>query len=203
MIPITRHQARRLRAVFRRHALGITHKGVVPPLVFRADPDHGLRVRHHQPALAVEYLLPGTYRPEEAIALPLDALADVEGKDETPVVLEAAAPGRTVVRWDDRGIPQSREYPVPDLAGLPPFPAPPTAIEACPAELLDALAEAAQTTDEGSTRYALDCLQLKGATGEVIATDGRQILIQGGFHCRLLGGLKPSPLGEGFSVPRR
>src|SRR5262245_14978578 len=24
-----------------------------------------------------------------------------------------------------------------------------------------------------------------------------------GHHCRLLGGLKPSPLGDGFSVPRR
>ena len=43
MITITRRQARRLRAVFRRHPLGITHKGPVPTLVFRADPDDGLR----------------------------------------------------------------------------------------------------------------------------------------------------------------
>ena len=46
MVVITRKQARRLRADFRRHPLGITHKGQVPPLVLRADPDHGLRVRH-------------------------------------------------------------------------------------------------------------------------------------------------------------
>src|SRR5207248_10827967 len=135
--------------VFRRHPLGIAHKGLVPPLVFRADPDTGLRVRHHQAHLAVECLVPGTYRPEEAIALPLDALADVEGKDESPVVLEAAAPCRTVARWDDRGIPQTREYAVPEVAGLPPFPGPPASFETCPAGLLDALAEAAAPTDEG------------------------------------------------------
>src|SRR3954471_7621972 len=145
MITSPRRQPRRLRAVFRRHPLGITHKGVVPPLVFRADPDHGLRVQHHQGALAVEHVLPVADRPEGAIALPLDALADFEGKDDSPVALEAAAPGRTVVRWDDRGIPQSREYTAPDIAGLPPFPAPAAATETCPADLLDALAEAAAT----------------------------------------------------------
>jgi hypothetical protein len=203
MITITRRQARRLRAVFRRHALGIAHKGVVPPIVFRADPA-GLHVRHHQAAQAVECLLPGNDRPEDAIALPLDALADFEGKDDTPIVLEAAAPGRTVVRWDDRGIPQSREYPVPDLSGLPPFPATPTATEACPADLLDALAEAAATTDEGSTRYALDCLQLKGDTGEVVATDGRQILIQGGYGLPWDGDLlvRRTPLFSARELPR-
>ena len=54
------------------------------------------------------------------------------------------------------------------------------------------LAEAAATTDDGSTRYALGCLQLRGATGEVIATDGRQILVQGGF---------PFPWDEDRLVP--
>src|SRR4051812_26748815 len=111
MITLTRRQARRLRAVFRRHALGISHKGQVPPLVFRSDPEDGLRVRHHQAHLAVEQVLEGPRQPEAAIPLPLDALADFEGKDDTPVVLEAAGPGRTSVRWEDRGIPQAREYP--------------------------------------------------------------------------------------------
>ncbi len=205
MITITRRQARRLRAVFRRHALGITHKGLVPPLVFRADPAAGLRVRHHQAPLAVECLLPGADRAGEVIALPLDSLADVEGKDETSVALEAAASNRTVVRWDDRGIPQSREYPVPEASSLPPFPdPPPAAFEACPAGLLDALAEAALTTDEGSTRYALGCIQVKGDTGELVATDGRQILIQGGFRFPWKGDLlvPRSPLFASRGLPR-
>ena len=204
MITITRRQARRLRGVFRRHVLGIAHKGGVPPLVFRADPAAGLRVRHHQAPLAVEHVLPGADRPEEAIALPLDALADFEGRDDALVILEAAAPGRTVARWEDRGIPRAKEYAVPDADGLPPFPALPVAFETCPAGLLDALAEAAATTDEGSTRYALDCIQFKGGTGEVVATDGRQILIQGGFQFPWDGDLlvRRTPLFASRALPR-
>src|SRR5262245_17114748 len=105
MIAIPRRQARRLRAIFRRHALGVAPRGPAPPLVLRADPDAGLRVRFHHTPLAVECLLPGTFRPAESIALPLETLADVEGRDESPVVLEAAAPGVTVARWEDRGVP--------------------------------------------------------------------------------------------------
>ncbi len=204
MITITRRQARRLRAVFRRHALGIAHRGSVPPLVFRADPDAGLRVRHLLPDLAVECLLPGTDRPEEMIALPLDALADFEGKDDVAVILEAPTPGRTVVRWGDRGIPQSREYAIPEVSCLPAFPEPPEVFETCPAGLLDALAEAVETTDEGSTRYALDCIQLKGSTGEVVATDGRQILIQGGFRFPWEGDLlvRRTPIFAVRELPR-
>ena len=204
MITITRRQARRLRAVFRRHPLGITHKGAVPPLVFRSDADSEVRVRHQQPSLAVEHLLPGSGGREEAIALPLDALADFEGGDNTPVVLEAAAADRTIVRWDDHGIPQRREYAVPDLAGLPPFPTPPAVVESCPGDLLDALAEAAATTDEDSTRYALGCLQWNGATGQVIATDGRQVLIQGGFRVPWDGELlvRRTPLFSVRELPR-
>ncbi|CAN5909094.1 hypothetical protein BH23PLA1_BH23PLA1_42600 [soil metagenome] len=181
MITLTRIQARRLRTVFRRRRLGIHHKGLVPPLVFSNDPNTGLRVRHHRPPLAVECLLPATADSSGPVLLPLDALADFEGKDGATVVLETSAPGRTVARWSDRGIPQIREYAVPALDSLPAFPGPPEGFQSVPAGLLDALAEASATTDSASTRYALDCLQLRGETGEIIATDGRQILIRGGF----------------------
>jgi hypothetical protein len=204
MITITRRQARQLRAVFRRHALGIAHKGLVPPLVFRADPDAGLRVRHHQAALAVECVVAGDFRPDESIAIPLDALAEFEGRDDAAVAFEAVAAGRTVARWEDRGIPQTREYGVSDPAVLPPFPGSPAASESCPADLLDALAEAAATTDAGSTRYDLGCLQLRGSTGEVVATDGRQVLIQGGFRMPWEGDVlvRATPLFACRELPR-
>jgi len=204
MITITRRQARRLHVVFRRHPLGIAHKGAVPPLVLRADPDAGLRIRHHLPALAIECLLRGNFRPEETLCVPLDALADFEGRDDTPVVLEAADSGRTVARWDDRGIPQAKEYPAVDLAGLPPFPDAPPAFEPTAIGLLDALAEASATTDEGCTRYALGCIQLKGTTGEVVATDGRQILAQGGFRLPWDGDVlvRRTPLFASRGLPR-
>ena len=96
-------------------------------------------------------------------------------------MLEAPGANQVVARWEDRGIPQIKEFPAIEFASLPPFPGLPDCWESCPAGTLDMLAEAAATTDGGSTRYALGCLQLRGATGEVIATDGRQILVQGGF----------------------
>jgi hypothetical protein len=180
MITITRRQARRLRGVFRRCALGITHRGMIPPLVLRAEGTL-LRAHYRYAALAVEHVEPGSYAPNEAIARPLDALADFEGRAETPVVLEAAAPDRTVVRWDDRGIPQSREYHIPQLDKEGDLPELPRSWKDIPGALLDALAEAGKTGEDGSKRYALDCIRLRGTGHDVGASDGRQLLIWSGF----------------------
>jgi hypothetical protein len=204
MITLSRRQARRLRAIFRRSVLGITHRGHVPPLILHADPAAGLRVRHHHAHLAVECLLPGTDRPAEAIALPLEALADFEGRAETSVVLETAAPGRTVARWEDRGIPQAREYAVPAPLGLPPFPEAPAAFAPCAEGLLDALVAAGETGSDDSTRYALNCIQLRPGTFQVVATDGHQVLAQGGFRFPWDGNLlvRRTPIFASKELPR-
>ena len=182
MITLTRCQARDLRAVLRRRALGIAHRGELPPLIVVAEPGVGLRVRFHHPPLALDCLLPGDPRRGGPVALPLEALAELEGRDDTPVTLEAVGPGRTLARWRERGAYRSREFATTSPAARPPFPEAPDRSGECPAALLDALAEAAATTDEESTRYALGCILLRGGReGEVVATDGRQLLIQGGF----------------------
>jgi hypothetical protein len=126
LITLTRNQVRRLRVAFRRAALGIKHRGIIVPLVLRAEGPQ-LRAQHRYSDLAIEHIISGRFQPVISIALPLDALADFESRDDSPVVLEAAAPDRTVVRWDDRGIPQSREYdivtPVDRLEAMPELPA--------------------------------------------------------------------------------
>jgi hypothetical protein len=203
MITITRRQARRLRGVFRRYVLGIAHRGLVPPLVFRADGSE-LRAQHRYHAVAVEHVAPASDLPREAIALPLDALADIEGRDDSPVFLVSVAPDRTRVRWTDHGVPQSREYDVValDAVGAPPdLPASWTSL---PADFLSALAEASATTAEDATRYALNCLQLRGTEGEVAATDGRQMLIQSGFALPWTDAVlvRRSPLFASRELPR-
>ena len=181
MITLTRSQVRRLRVAFRRSALGIAHRGIVSELVLRAEGGQ-LRAQHRYCDLAVEYVEPGSYRPAMSIAIPLDALADFEGSADTPVVLESVAPDRTVVRWEDRGIPQSREYSlITPVDRVEPMPALPATWASNPAELLDALAEATETSTPDSTRYALDCIQLQGGRGQVVATDGRQLLVRSGY----------------------
>ena len=204
MITITRCQARRLAAVFRRHALGLARKGPAPPLVLHPEPGGGLRVRFHHPALAVEFIAPGDARGEGPVALPLEAPADVAGRDEGTVTLEAAEPGRTLVSWADRGIPRSRAYAVMPVANLAPFPGLPDRFEPIPAAVLEALAEAAATTDADSTRYALGCIALRGESADLAATDGRQVLLQGGFRWPWAGTVlvrRPPPLA-GKELPR-
>ena len=183
MITLTRLQARCLRGVFRRNVLGLASRGAVPPLVFHCEGSQ-LRAQHRYAGLAVEHVLDTEIAATGVVALPLDTLTDVEGRDESPVTIEALASDRTLVRWSDRGIPQNREYEVPPLDKLAAFPDLPTTWSECPADLLDALAEASQTCAHDATRYALDSIQLRMVDGghEVVATDGHQLLIRGGFR---------------------
>jgi hypothetical protein len=90
-------------------------------------------------------------------------------------------PGRTAVRWQDRGIPQAREYDVVPADGAGEMPGLPTSWASASPELLTALAEAIETGTEDSARYALNCMQLQGGRGRIVATDGRQLLVRSGF----------------------
>ncbi len=181
MITLTRSQVKRLRQVFRRSILGITHRGIISELVLRAEGAQ-VRAQHRYCDLAVEHVEAGSFRPATSIAIPLDALADFEGSADSPVVLESVAPDRTVVRWEDRSIPQSREYHiVTPVDRLEPMPGLPAAWASNPGELLDAIAEAVEVSTPDSPRYSLECLQLQGNHGKILATDGRQGLVRSGY----------------------
>src|SRR5262249_37718609 len=147
----------------------------------------------------------GSYRPLIAIAIPLDALADFEGSGDSPVVLEAAAPNQIVVRWDDRGIPQTREYDlITPVDRLDPMPDLPTTWSTNPPELLTALVEATGLGAPAWQRYALGCIQLRGNGGQILATDGRQALVRSGFRFPWDGDLliKGRPIFTCRALPR-
>jgi hypothetical protein len=180
LITLTRRLARRLRGVLRRSALGLPRHGPIASLVLRSD-GRQLRAQYRYEGIAVEHVSPCPRADAGAVAVPLEALADFEGRDETPVALEPAGPGRVSARWADRGVPASRAYEAPDVDSLPEMPAPPEPRHESTPLLLDALAEACATAGEDSPRYALDCVQLRGGRGELAATDGRQLLVQGGL----------------------
>lgn len=183
MITLTRREARCLHGVFRRSLLGIGHKGLIPPLVIRTEGPE-LRAQYRYGSLAVEHVLTVEARPSTILAVPLDALALCEGRDSTPVVVEAVDLEHTTVRWEDHGIPQAREFTVPPIDELAPFPEPPESWLPCSPTFLDALAEAFETGSTDTTRYALDCIQLRDVGGghEIVATDGCQLLMKGGYR---------------------
>jgi hypothetical protein len=203
MLTLTRRQARCLRGVFRRSALGLIQRGPVPLLFLRADGAQ-LRAHYRYGGLAIEYATGCDLACDGIVALPIDALAEFEGRDETTVVLEAAAPERTAARWVDRGIPQAREYTVPALDTPGPLPTLPTLWSDVSIGLLDALAEAAACACDNSTRYALGCVLVKGSMGEIVATDGYQILVQGGFDLPWSGDvlIRRAPVFASKALPR-
>jgi hypothetical protein len=178
LIQLPRHVARTCRAVFRR-VIG-RRGGLAPPVALHSGPE-GLRLCLLHPEVAVEYRTPDAGA-AETLYLPADALAAIEGRGDDPVTLEAAGENKVLARWQDAGVPQAVEHDVPDPQRVGEFPTPPEAMAGNPATLLRALDDAARTTAQDSARYALQRLQLRGGKrGEVVATDGRQLLVQGGF----------------------
>ena len=177
MLIITRRQAHQLHAVLRR-AFGT--RGPGPALGFIADAE-GLRVRARFADVAVEYRVPGEH-PAETLWPPFQFLADCEARKDEPVTLTAADKGHVTAHWSDRGVPQTIQYDSAQPRDADKFPLLPATFAANPPSFLRAYTEASETVDPNSARYALGCLRLRGEDGSLAATDGRQLLLQSGFH---------------------
>jgi hypothetical protein len=179
LITITRNQARQLRAVFRR--CGIKSKiGLEQRPRFIAD-SNGLRIRARVMDVAVEYHLPGEFASEE-FSLPVDFLKACEGNSDVPVSIESRSRSMVVTSWLDGGVPQQLQYD----GNAPPrekeFPKLPEEFVSAGDDLWQGLRDAAATVDSQSIRFALSHMQLRGEQGQIVTTDGRQALVQGGFH---------------------
>jgi hypothetical protein len=177
MISLTRSLARNLRAVFRRLVPRRGGHGS-PPLVELIANKDGLRARLATGEVAAEFHQTGALN-TDTILLTLEALAECEGRDDSEVAIETIVGGRIEMRWEAKGIPQQRDYTTVVCERLFPEPAETTV----PNEpgLLVALEQAVETACKEVARYTLNRIMLRGKSGEVIATDGKQLLIQGGY----------------------
>jgi hypothetical protein len=179
VIALPRALARQFRAVLRHSLMDQEPRGSWPLVLCKTGKD-GLTLQACQGDMALRYHLAGTRSPE-AIAFRASVLAEFEGRRDDPVELEQVAFGKGQARWTDGGVPRAidLETVVPESASE--FPGLPRQFTPMPAGFLRALDEAAKTIARDSARFALTRLQLRGKTGEVVATDGRQLLVQGGF----------------------
>jgi len=125
----------------------------------------------------LEYRVRDQFEPA-AFAVQLEHLGACEAKSSEPVNFEPSAEGVTV-QWLDRGIPQQSFCPTPSEE-LQAFPDKPNQVWTTDPGLLRALADATDTTDSESSRYALGCVCLRGQSGSIAATDGHQLLVQRG-----------------------
>jgi len=174
---ITRRLAMRLRKILRQ-ALDLSTRGLSPAILLDGGP-HGLYVRSGTSDAAVEFHLEGE-QPVEQFWLPFELLADVEGRKQTPVQIQVDD-GSVLASWRDGSVPQMVQHTVVDPEEDFEFPGFPTDTVENPASLLKALHDGMETTDPEAIRYANNCVQLRGETGEIVATDGRQLLVQNGF----------------------
>jgi len=178
LLTITRKLAERLRKTFRQ-ALASHSRSPMPPVEFVGGPQ-GLRIRCHTREAAAEFRLDGE-QPEETILAPWDLLTDTGGGGRERVVELRRENGHVLASWQNGSMPRAVQYDTPAAPDYP-WPDSPEQFSENPSELLTALAEATATSDDTSSRYALGCLQLSGPAGKIVATDGRQLLVQRGFN---------------------
>ncbi len=176
MITISRSLMRELKTVFSR-GLGITSRQTGPPVEFVVD-QHGLRIRTRNQQIALEYRLPLEGLESQHTITPFGLLRCCHGLKSDPVQLQVENE-KILAEWQDAGIPQSIEYPVVECEEFPELP---DQLAGNASRLMVALGDACETATTDSARYALDHLQLRGSEGQVISTDGRQLLIQEGFQ---------------------
>ena len=178
---ITRSLARQLRAVFRRAGIKSTPRDSGPWVFFQTGPQ-GLSTRARSHEVAIEYHQAGDL-PVEQLRVPLSLLGECEGRESSHVSLEAAAGGSVVASWTARGIPQQRTIEATrETKADQPFPERPERFIQNSPELITALLAAGDSSDSDSTRYALGRIQLRGRSGKIGATDGKQLLLQGGYE---------------------
>ena len=176
MIVLPPGLARSFRAVARKCVAGRA-RGPSPPVVARTGGGRlTLAAAFDGVVLAVEAEVAGAA--DETVLVPLDLLDEVDA--DASVEIDGAA---GTARWAGRGGPRTAAF-APVLPGkhhdLPPSPrsfgpVPPTflaALHAC---------GAVRKTGTDAARFALSRIQVRGEAGQVVATDGHQALIWGGF----------------------
>ncbi len=179
LIELTRALARSFRTVLRRSLLEQGPQQCWPPVVCEAG-DGGLTLQARHIDLVLRFHQPGK-RPTDLLAVRADLLAEFEGRTDAPVALERLAGGKGRARWDEGGAPCAVEFDAATPEQAPKFPDAPARWAPMPPEFLRALDEAPRTAARESVRYALSRIQLRGRRGEVVGTDGGQLLVQGGF----------------------
>jgi hypothetical protein len=175
LIELPRYLARNFRAVLRKSVLLYEPRSTVTAITLQTGAD-GFTIRARQADIAVEHRLNGNFASDQLV-VPSNAIADFEGTDALPVCLERSPQGVSA-RWQERGVPRSQDYEWTAKDKPLEWPAVPQQMATLPAKFLRTLDDAMQTASRDSIRHATHRVQFRGDSGQLIATDGKQLLIQ-------------------------
>ena len=191
MFEVSRALLRQFRSVVRRSLLDTDRRGPWPVVFCRAD-RRGLSLEAFQDEIAVRHRQPGNY-PAEMTAFPGGLLAEMESRGAEPVTLEVTEPRKGRARWSDGAVPRAVDFDATIPDKVPSFPEMPRDGREFSTDFLRAFTEAGRSTGNHAVRYGLTRIQLRGSSGQIVATDGKQLLVQGGF---------PFPWRDDVLVPR-
>ena len=179
MIELTRVLVRQFRAVLRKSVPAADPRGPSPPVLCQAD-RRGLTLSCRQGSIGVRHHTPGSL-PAGSVAVPFPVLAELESA-VGEITLEQTSPFKGRASWQSAGEPRVLDFDAADPATLPPAPESARNAVAMEPGFLAALDEAARTAGRDVVRFATNFIQLRGRDGAVVATDGRQLLLQAGFR---------------------
>jgi hypothetical protein len=150
-----------------------------PPFVTVRQGSDGLSIVSFRGKVGLKWHQRGRY-PSAALTLTADHLAKLTGNAD--VVLARTSPTHGEARWSETGEERTIAFPVVDPDERPPFPKPAGEVVTLLPGFLAAMAEAARTTAREAVRFAFTRILFCGKTGQVVATDGKHLLIQDGFR---------------------
>lgn len=180
MIVLKRRDAARFRAALRRCVAGRL-RGAAPSVVLVQSRD-ALTLSAVTGETSLSLRLPTVVSAPTRSArlhVPATLLERIDGAGETAVTLEESSPGRIRCSWQEEGGPKEleAESAVADPRTLPS----PKSWQEADRSLLEALHTCGKSTARNDSRYGLTRLQLRGGDGQVIGTDGCQLLRWGPF----------------------
>ncbi len=154
-------------------------KGAREPTVQIAAGKDGVWLRCVLPDLAFALHDPAPSSAEEAI-LSWEALTACEGRDNGAVTFQTLPDRQVEASWEREGQPCQCRFTAP-TAPTAPFPAWPKQRRVNSSDLLLALRHAMEATSRAASPQAINHVQMRGNLGELVATDGQQLLLQRGF----------------------
>jgi hypothetical protein len=181
MIIISRAVARSFRSLLRRSVIASSPRGIAPPVLASVEGDTlTLRAAREEVGLTLRTQSESVNAGQ--IAFPGHVLARIDGSGTEAVTLEVLPDGQAQARWDERGVPQVAEFAPVDPDEIPPLPAAGRRLTSMAPGFVKALDEVCRTAGQQAIRFELGCILLRGKTGELVGTDGRQLLVQGGWR---------------------
>jgi hypothetical protein len=180
MIALDRREARRFCAAVRRCVAG-RPRGLAPPIHLQQS-KHSLTLATALDEVAIALRLPTHDSSTARLVTPWAMLNASAGNDQGVVTLEEGNAGCLLCRWMERGESKQFECPaVPQEWQRQALPLPQTMAAVDPS-LLAALHACGQTAARSdNSQYALARVQLRGQSGDIVGTDGRQLLLWSGF----------------------